>query len=132
MWKQKQVSCSSKITPFDGINETEDLDTYISQTFLRSISLTSHIKPEMFELSACFFKIHLVGVGTMSPNRSRLLILNAYGVKWNPLKHFFDLLHKNARFCSFLAYFWFKINSRGVPLLLGSAKYVKSTLHRNF
>ena len=27
--------------------------------------------------------------------------------------NFFDLLHKNARFWSFLAYFWFKINSRG-------------------
>ena len=33
----------------------------------------------------------LLGVGTMSPNRSRLSILNAYGVKWNLLKRFFDI-----------------------------------------
>ena len=31
--------------------------------------------------------------------------------------NFFDLLHKNARFWSFLAYFWFKINSRGATTI---------------
>ena len=31
--------------------------------------------------------------------------------------NFFDLVHKNARFWSFLANFWFKINSRGATTI---------------
>ena len=44
------------------------------------------------ELRFFFMKVtYVLGVGTMSPNRSRLSILNAYGVKWNLLKRFFDI-----------------------------------------
>ena len=54
---------------------------------------------------------HPVAIYSELPNSSG--VLNKRMVAYN----FFDLLHKNARFWSFLAYFWFKINSRGATTI---------------
>ena len=57
------------------------------------------------------YKMILASAYSELPNSSG--VPNKCMVAYN----FFDLLHKNARFWSFLAYFWFKINSRGATTI---------------
>ena len=61
-------------------------------------------------LSATYFVMRINNYSEV-PNSSG--VPNKCMVAYN----FFDLLHKNARFWSFLAYFWFKINSRGATTI---------------
>jgi len=68
-------------------------------------------------------------------NTLRCLIVVVYLIRAWWLTIFFDLLHKNARFWSFLAYFCFKINTRGATTIRHLRVWtflvqIKSTVHK--